>query len=229
MEALIASVGQLAEAHGMSAYLVGGPVRDLMLGRKGIDLDIVIEGNGMKVAEAFAKAHHGKVITYPAFKTATVTLADGQTVDFATARTEKYPKPGVFPVVTPSTIKNDLFRRDFTINAMAIGVNPSMKGKLVDFFGGKKDLKAKRIRILHDKSFVDDPTRIFRAVRFAERLGFAIERKTLVLLKGAIKQGALTTVKGNRINKEMVKINTEKNKARMISQLKVLGALQEGN
>lgn len=222
---LVHSAGALAHMRDMKAYLVGGPVRDLMLKKPVVDLDITIEGKAINLAGDFATEHAGQLVTYPAFKTATVTLFDDIAIDFVTARKEVYPRPGVFPVVTPSNIKDDLFRRDFTINAMAIALNPSLRGQLVDFFGGQEDLKGKKIRVLHAKSFLDDPTRILRAARFAGRLGFSIEEGTLSFLRAAIAQGAMATIKGQRYAKEIDKINKEDNKDEIMKRLAIWGAL----
>jgi tRNA nucleotidyltransferase (CCA-adding enzyme) len=222
---IITEVGQLASQLKLNAYLVGGPVRDLILNRSNIDLDITVEDNGMRLAEGFAKAHAGsKLVKYPAFKTATVSLAKGLMVDFATARKETYSKGGVFPKVTPSTIKDDLFRRDFTVNAVAIFINPKTWGKMVDPFDGLKDLRAKKIRILHEKSFVDDPTRIVRAARFKTRLKFSMERDSLQYLKKAVKEGVLDTIKPQRYRKEFNKIIKEECAKEAIACLKSWGA-----
>jgi tRNA nucleotidyltransferase (CCA-adding enzyme) len=148
-------------------------------------------------------------VRYLAFKTATVRLPDASLVDFATARKETYVRGGAFPAVKPSVIKDDLQRRDFTINAMAISIDPESWGKLIDPFKGKVDLSSKRIRVLHDKSFLDDPTRILRAARFKARLGFKIEAKTLKLIKAAIKIKVLDTIKPQRYLKDFNKILKE--------------------
>jgi len=207
---LVRSVGRLAQAHGMKAYLVGGPVRDLVLKHPHIDLDFTVEGNAIRLADSFAQAHRGAhVVRHPAFKTAAVRLADGILVDFATARSETYTRGGAFPKVKPSGIKDDLFRRDFTINAMAVSLDPMTWGKIVDPYDGLADLKLRRIRVLHDKSFVDDPTRILRAARFKARLGFRMEAKTLKLLKSAIAMKVLDTIKPQRYRKDFNKILKE--------------------
>jgi len=227
---LIHSIGSLAQEQGMMAYLVGGPVRDLMLKEANIDLDITVEGNGMRLAEAFAISHRGaKLVKYPAFKTATVSLLNGSLVDFATARKETYVRGGAFPAVKPSNINDDLFRRDFTINAMAIGINPKIWGKLIDPFKGKADLLAKRIRVLHEKSFLDDPTRILRAARFKARLGFGIEMKTLKLLKAAIEIKVLDTIKPQRYLKDFNKILKESKSRDAIKILKSWDAYRIAN
>ena len=211
----------------MKAYLVGGPVRDLMLKLPNIDLDIMVEGNAIRLAETFADLNLGaKVTTYPAFKTATVRLADGTQIDFATARQETYVRGGAFPAVKPSGIKDDLYRRDFTINAMAIAINPKTWGKVIDPFKGAVDLKNKRIQILHHKSFLDDPTRILRAARFKARFGFSVEAKTLKLLKLAIKIKVLDTIKPQRYLKDFEKINKEPKALEAIKILKLWNAYQ---
>ena len=219
---LLQYIGTLAQQQGVKAYLVGGPVRDLMLKRPNTDLDITVEGNAMRLAESFTTQCPGaKLVYYPAFKTATLSLlGGGRLVDFATARKETYSKPGAFPKVMPSTIKDDLHRRDFTINAMAISINPKSWGKLVDLFGGKSDLGSKKIRVLHAKSFLDDPTRILRAARFKTRFGFALEKGTLKLLREAVAAGALDTIKPQRYKKEFDKILKEEKSQQAIKCLK---------
>ena len=192
-----------------------------MLKLSNIDLDIAVEGNGMRLADSFAAANHGaKVTRYPAFKTATVLLPDGSLVDFATARKETYVRGGAFPAVKPSGIKDDLCRRDFTINAMAIAINPEDWGKLIDPFKGRDDLLSKKIRVLHEKSFLDDPTRILRAARFKARLGFGMETKTLKLLKSAIKIKVLDTIKPQRYLKDFNKVLKEPKSLDAIKYLK---------
>ncbi|MBF0571311.1 MAG: CCA tRNA nucleotidyltransferase [Candidatus Omnitrophica bacterium] len=219
--ALVRSIGVMAQAQGVAAFLVGGPVRDLMLKQPNIDLDIAVEGNGIRLAESFAARHRGALVTrYPAFKTATVRLHEGSLVDFATARDEIYVRGGAFPAVKPSDINKDLFRRDFTINAMAIAINPETYGKLIDPFEGTLDLRSKVLRILHEKSFLDDPTRILRAARFKARLGFRIEAKTLKLLKSAIKIKVLDTIKPQRYLKDFNKLLKEPNSQEAIKCLK---------
>ncbi|MBI3602265.1 MAG: CCA tRNA nucleotidyltransferase [Candidatus Omnitrophica bacterium] len=215
---IVADSGRLADQLGFRAYLVGGPVRDLLLRRSNADLDIVVEGSGIRLAENFAAKHRGaKLVRYPAFKTATVHLPAGRQVDFATARKETYARGGAFPKVESSDIDDDLLRRDFTVNAMAIAINPASWGQVVDPFGGRKDLRSKKIRVLHEKSFIDDPTRILRAARFKTRLGFIIERGTMKLLKAAVAAKALDTIKPQRYLKECNKILKEE-KSRLAIQ-----------
>ncbi len=211
----------------MNAYLVGGPVRDLCLKNVKGDLDITVEGDGMAVAKAFASQQGGTLTRYPAFKTATVALPRGRQVDFATARKEKYVRPGAFPAVTASHIQDDLFRRDFSINAMAVAITPRHWGEVRDPFDGRKDLRAKKIRVLHEDSFIDDPTRILRAARFQARLGFTVERHTLTLLKNAVRQNALDSIRPQRYQKEYKKILQEPASVKAIKLLSSWEALRE--
>jgi len=218
---IVSDSGRLASQLGFQAYLVGGPVRDLILKHPKVDLDITVEGNGIHLAEKFSALQRGsKLVRYPAFKTATVRLSDGSMVDFATARKETYSKGGAFPKVVPSHMTDDLFRRDFTINALAIAINPESWGKILDPFGGVPDVRAQRLRVLHEKSFLDDPTRILRLARFKARLGFKVERKTLTILKEAVKAGALDTIKPQRYKKEFDKILKEQKHQDAIQCLK---------
>ncbi len=219
------AIGQEAERLGCEAYLVGGVVRDLVLRRESSDLDIVIAGDAVQFSHALAKDQKAEVTVYPQFGTATVQFLNGAMIDFATAREEHYPHPGALPVVRPGTIKADLFRRDFTINALAVVLNTSRLGELQDFYGGYEDLRKKKIRVLHDQSFIDDPTRILRALRFATRFGFQLESKTLKLLKDAIKKDAPATVKLPRYFAEFRKIFSEPRPGLPLRQLSVLKGL----
>ncbi len=207
---VIKIVGKIADELRIKAYVVGGPVRDKLLGIPNYDMDFVIEGDGIKFAEVLNKKLKGKLTTYKAFGTAIIECK-GKRVDIVTARKEYYKYPAAYPTVKQGTIKDDLFRRDFTINAMAIVVNKIDFGKLVDFYGGQKDLNKKVIRALHDKSFMDDPTRIFRAVRFSVRFGFKIETHTKKLMKEAVLSGFLGEVNVGRIRKEIELFLKEKN------------------
>jgi len=207
---IIEIVGKFADKLKLPAYIVGGPVRDKLLGIANHDMDFVVEGDGIKFAEELNKSLKGKLTIYRAFGTATIALKEKK-IDIVTARKETYKHPAAYPAVKPGTIKDDLFRRDFTINAMAISINKKSSGKLVDFYGGQKDLKKGVIRILHNKSFVDDPTRIFRAVRFSVRFGFKIEPHTKKLIKEAVSDGLLGEVNVGRIRKEIELFLKEKN------------------
>jgi len=199
---VIKIVGKTADKRKISAYLVGGVVRDIFFKVPNFDLDFVVEGNGIKFAETLNKTLKGSLKVHRAFKTATIVYKDIR-IDVVTARTESYKRPAAYPDVKPGTIKEDLFRRDFTINAMAICINKKYFGKLIDFYNGFKDLKKGLVRVMHNKSFIDDPTRIFRAVRFSVRFGFKIEPQTKRLMKEAVLGGFLGKVNRGRIKKEI--------------------------
>jgi len=184
---LLRRVGEIAQKEGCRAFAVGGFVRDLLLRRRNLDLDVVVEGDGLDFARKLAEELGGGVREHEKFKTAVVKLPDGTKVDVATARLEYYERPAAMPTVEKSSIKLDLYRRDFTINAMAIHLNPDRFGVLVDFFNCMGDLRDRKIRVLHNLSFVEDPTRIFRAVRFEQRLGFTIGSHTQRLIKSAVR------------------------------------------
>lgn len=219
-------VGRLADKVPVNAYVVGGPVRDILLKRKVIDLDIVVEGDAIALAKQYARHSRGTVVVHERFGTASVRCSDGRRVDFATARQEEYEHPGALPRVKVGFIGDDLFRRDFTVNAMAIRINSGRFGQLVDEFGGLKDIQGKKIRILHDRSFVDDPTRILRAVRFEQRLGFALEKKTLGFLTLAIKDDSPSTVKPERYFTEFRKALSEPSPVKVLSRLNRLQGLK---
>ena len=174
--------GEIAHTRGEKLYLVGGVVRDLMLGQANLDLDLVVEGNAIELAQRLKKNVQGKLTTHSRFNTAKL-LWDNWSVDLTTARTESYEKPGALPTITPGSLDQDLGRRDFTINAMALGLNPGFYGQPIDPHGGRDDLKNELIRVLHDNSFIDDATRIWRGLRYEQRLDFHLEKKTLSLLK----------------------------------------------
>ncbi|MCB9772061.1 MAG: CCA tRNA nucleotidyltransferase [Candidatus Omnitrophica bacterium] len=194
---------------GLKAYLVGGVVRDMLLGRASSDLDIVVEGNAIELAKAIASCAKAHITVYKQFGTATVVFDNGVIMDFATARSESYLNSGALPIVKPGSIKEDLFRRDFTINALAVALCADNFGELQDFYGAYQDLQRKKISVLHEKSFLDDPTRILRAVRFEARLGFQIEFKTLSLLKKALEAHVEKTVKAPRYFAEFRKFFME--------------------
>jgi tRNA nucleotidyltransferase (CCA-adding enzyme) len=207
-------------------YLVGGVVRDLLLEKINdiCDLDLVVEGDAIGLAGEFAEKVGGKLTAHLMFNTAKIELANC-TIDIAMARTETYAKPGALPVVTSGPLKTDLFRRDFTINAMAVCLSPDNYGELIDLYGGLKDLKAKKIRILHDRSFTDDATRIWRAVRYEQRLGFRIEPETLALLKRDLP--LMKTVGGYRQRHELELVLKEKDPEKALLRADELGVLKE--
>ena len=182
---ILKNIGDLAEEINYKAYVVGGFVRDLLMDKKNFDIDIVVEGDGTKFASYFAKKYKGKAFIHQKFKTAVVTMENGFKIDFATARIEYYITPAAAPEVVESSVKSDLFRRDFTINAMAVRLDGEQFGNLLDYFMGQKDIQDKKIRVLHSLSIVDDPSRALRAIRFAVRFGFKIGSHTERLLKHA--------------------------------------------
>jgi tRNA nucleotidyltransferase (CCA-adding enzyme) len=208
---LLRTIGEVAEANGYTAYAVGGFVRDLLLRVKNLDLDIVVEGDGIHFAKKLADHFGGAVRTHEKFKTALVIMPDGFNIDVATARLEYYEYPAAMPTVELSSLKLDLYRRDFTINAMAINLNPEKFGTLLDFFNCQADLKEKRIRILHNLSFVEDPTRIFRAIRFEQRMGFSIGKHAEKLIKNAVKMNLFNRFFGHRCFIELKLIFSEEN------------------
>lgn len=208
---LLRSIGETADKLGYDAFVVGGFVRDLLLQVNNLDIDIVIEGDGILFAKELARYHRGTVRTHEKFETATVILPDGMRIDVATARLEYYEYPAAMPTVELSSIKLDLYRRDFTINAMAIHLNPDRFGILVDFFNSQNDLKERRIQVLHNLSFVEDPTRIFRAIRFEQRLDFHITPHTEKLIKNAIRMNLFDRFSGVRFFGELKQILSEDN------------------
>ncbi len=186
----------LAEADGV--YLVGGAVRDLWLGGQPEELDLVVEGDAARLAASLG----GVLRTHDRFGTSTVSV-DGFVYDIAGARRETYPQPGALPEVAPASLREDLLRRDFTVNAAAIALGGPRKGRLEAAPRALEDLQAGRLRVLHDCSFIDDPTRLLRLVRYGSRLPFEIEPHTLALARAAVSGGALRTVSGSRIGAEL--------------------------
>ena len=194
--------GETAEQLGFNAYLVGGSVRDLLRGEENLDIDIVIEGDGIAFARALGEKLRAKVRVHEKFGTAQI-RTDFIKLDVATARTEYYESPAALPKVEISSIKKDLYRRDFTINTLSVKLNPNDFGLLMDFFGGQRDLREKAIRVLHNLSFVEDPTRAFRAVRFSERFGFKISKHTENLIKSTIEMNLFDKLSGPRLYEEL--------------------------
>lgn len=201
--ALLKQIGEIAAELKLNGYVVGGFVRDLLLYIENFDIDIVIEGDGISFAKKLAAKNNGTVRTHEKFATATVILADNRRIDVATARLEYYEYPAAMPTVELSSLKLDLYRRDFTINAMAIALNPRKFGTLIDFFHSQNDLKNRNIRVLHNLSFVEDPTRILRAIRFEQRLDFRITMHTEKLIKNAVKMDMFNSFSGIRFFNEL--------------------------
>ena len=222
----LTAIGNLADEMSYHAYLVGGFVRDLLLRIANYDIDIVVEGDGIRFAEALAGLINAKIRTHKEFGTAKVIYPDGFSVDIATARLEYYKAPAALPIVEHSSLKLDLYRRDFTINTLAISLNKNTKGELIDFFGAQRDIKEKTIRVLHSLSFVEDPTRVFRAVRFERRFGFQIGKFTLNLIRNTIRMGFLSRIKGSRMWSELALILAEENPGAILKRLHELDLLK---
>lgn len=223
---ILGQISFIADLKGYSVYVVGGFVRDLLMGVENLDFDIVVEGDGISFAKDLAEFLCGRVRVHEKFGTAIVILLDGFKIDVATARTEYYEYPAALPKVEVSSLKQDLYRRDFTINAMAIALRQRNFGDLIDFFGGRKDLEDGVVRVLYNLSFVEDPTRILRAVRFEQRYGFSIEPQTLVLAKGAIKSKMLKKLSADRTKAELKHILEEASPVGAIWRMKELGIWQ---
>lgn len=199
---LVAAIGAHAAAAGWRTAVVGGFVRDLLLGIISQDIDIVVEGDAIACARLLAVRLDGAVAKTSRFGTA-VLMVGGQRIDLAMARTERYPRPGALPEVSPGTLEDDLWRRDFTINAMAVEISPGAFGALLDPTGGGRDLAARVIRILHAASFRDDPTRLLRALRLAHRLGFTLEGTTAEAFAAAVRGRYWPTVGAHRLSREL--------------------------
>ena len=225
IQELINLAKDTAQTLGFNAYLIGGFVRDLILGVKNLDLDIAIEGDGIKFSEAFAKKLNARLISHKRFGTATVTLKHHLKIDIATTRKEYYPEPGCLPVVNKGALKDDLYRRDFTINTLAISISGENFGKLIDPFNGRSDIEHKNVRILHNLSFIDDPTRILRAIRFEQRYNFKIEHHTLKCLKDSVGLKMLSIVQPQRLRDEIILILKEKRPSRQIRRIQELANL----
>jgi tRNA nucleotidyltransferase (CCA-adding enzyme) len=216
MDALLPALVDVAPT-----FLVGGAVRDLLRGASAVDLDVAVEGDAHAVAGVLAQRLHGEAHEHEHFGTATV-RSPALTVDLAATRTETYAEPGALPSVTPASLDEDLGRRDFAINAMAIALRGDDLGHLYDPWGGQDDLDAGLVRVLHANSFVDDPTRLLRVVRYSTRLGFAIEPSTERLARAAIEARALGTVSGARIRDELMDLLRETEAPSAVQRLRDL-------
>lgn len=235
---LIRKIGKEADQNEMNAFLVGGFVRDILLKKKNFDLDVVVEGDAIKFGKVLADKLDASLVVHRKFGTSTVVmdwpswlgpslhLDNKFKIDIATARKETYERPAALPTVEFSSLRDDLYRRDFTINAMALSINKNKFGIFIDFFGGMKDLQKKIIRALHDKSFIDDPTRIFRAVRFEQRLGFKIEKHTDYLIQHAVKKEMFKWTENQRIRDELKLILNEKYPEKAILRMRELHELR---
>jgi len=226
---LLKSLGRTADELGYNAYAVGGFIRDLFLRVPNLDIDIVIEGEGIRFALGYAERHPGiRVRQHDKFGTAVILFPDGFKVDVATARREYYEAPGAMPIVELSSIKLDLYRRDFSINTLAVRLNYRHFGVLIDFFGAQKDIKERNIRVLHNLSFVEDPTRVFRAIRFETRFNFKIAKLTANLIQNAVNINVFSRLAGQRIFGEIKLMLEEKRPAlniRGMDEFNLLGII----
>jgi tRNA nucleotidyltransferase (CCA-adding enzyme) len=204
-------------------YLVGGTVRDILLGEPNFDVDIAVEGDAIGLARSVADALDGRVRAHSKFGTAVVVYGDDQRIDVVTARTEFYDAPAALPSVEHATIREDLFRRDFTINAMAVSLKGEDFGRLVDPFHGRRDLEAKTIRVLHNLSFIDDPTRIFRAIRYESRYGFSMDEHSQRLARGTIEMGLVGDLSSARLRDELIALLEEGDAGASVLRLAELG------
>lgn len=223
---ILNKIGEIGDRLNFPVFMVGGVVRDLFLEIKNLDVDVVVEGDGIKFARNLSKELGGRIKSHEKFSTAVVILPDGFKIDIATARREFYEYPAALPQVELSSIKKDLYRRDFTINAMAIQLNCRNFGKLIDFFGGQKDLQLGIIRVLYNLSFVEDPARIIRAVRFEQRYNFKMDKSTEDFLKKAINDKLLSRLRKKRVAEELMLILKEENPTKALKRMEELGALK---
>jgi tRNA nucleotidyltransferase (CCA-adding enzyme) len=227
LHALIYLLGYCSQQGSFKVYAVGGFVRDLFLGRENRDMDLVVEGSAVDFAKSLLKVMPGTLRCYERFGTATLVLSKGIVFDMVTARKEFYAAPGALPAVEQSTLKNDLFRRDFTINTMACALNTGDFGRFYDYFGGREDLEKGIIRVLYKLSFVDDPLRIIRAIRFEQRFDFVIEEDSLALLTKAINNRLLEKVSKERLYNEVRLIFREPRPSKILARLDELNLFKE--
>ncbi len=216
----LALVGETADEAGFPVYLVGGIVRDLFLRVTNLDVDIVVEGDGITFAGMLVKRAGGRMKTHQKFGTAVVVLPNGLKLDIATARLEYYASPAALPTVELSSIKKDLYRRDFTVNTLAVRLNGKRYGELIDFFGGLRDIKEKTIRVLHGLSFVEDPTRVLRAIRFEQRFDFHLDKHTRNLIKSAVTMKLFKRLTGERIFAELILLLSEADPLKVLKRMK---------
>jgi len=222
----IKQAGELADIREEKIYLVGGAVRDLLLDKTNLDIDLAVEGDAIALARELIKGKGGKITIHRQFNTAKISWHEWN-VDLATARRESYARSGALPTVKPGSINDDLIRRDFTINAMAVGLNPQTYGHLIDPYNGQKDLGDRLIRVLHEKSFIDDSTRIWRGLRYEQRLDFQLEAVTLNLLRRDVSM--LDSISGDRLRYELECILQEELPEKVLRRAGELGVLKKLN
>ncbi len=222
---LLRKLGEVGDELGLSVYAVGGFVRDLLLGIDNLDIDVTVEGDGIFFAERFAQHHACRVRSHKKFGTAVLVFPDGRKIDVASTRLEYYESPGALPTVERASLRHDLYRRDFTINTLALCINSDRFGRMTDHFGGQQDIQERNVRVLHNLSFVEDPTRVFRAIRFEQRLGFHIAPHTEKLIRSAVRMHLLDKLGGERLFSELAHILREKEPTAAIGRMSALGLL----
>jgi tRNA nucleotidyltransferase (CCA-adding enzyme) len=215
----VATLGDRAEG----VYIVGGTLRDILLGERNFDIDIAVEGDAIAFARSLATALGGRFTPHDKFGTAIVSYGDGERLDVVTTRTEFYDAPGALPTVERAALNEDLRRRDFTINAMAASLKPADFGRLVDPYNGRSDLSARVLRVLHNLSFIDDPTRIFRGIRYEARYGFRFDEHTTRLARGCIEMGLVGDLSSVRLRDELVQLLEDPGAQSGIERLGELG------
>jgi tRNA nucleotidyltransferase (CCA-adding enzyme) len=231
---LLYRIGQLGDAENVNIFLVGGVVRDLvrfsLAGRKGKllrkqlkDVDIIAEGDGVPFARTLATELNAEITVHDQFQTAVLSFPKGQHIDIASTRSEFYERPASLPVVEHSSLRQDLYRRDFTFNAMALTLNWRQFGRLADFYGGMADLQDGQVRVLHSMSFIDDPTRILRAIRFSRRFGFKVEPRTRQLMLETVQMGIFNETYNQRMLLELRRTLREPNAPQMLGDFRELG------
>ena len=223
---MLREMGETGRDLGVELYAVGGFVRDLIVRSRNLDIDIVVEGDGIAFADAYAHKAGCRVRAHRKFGTAVIIFQDGFKVDVASTRREYYQSPGQLPTVEKASLRHDLYRRDFTINTLALSLTPPHFGQLLDYFGAQRDLRDGAVRVLHNLSFVEDPTRMFRAVRFEQRFNFRLGGQTEQLLKSAVRMGFLDKVGGSRLYNELVIMLREADPLKAIRRMQELDLLK---
>jgi len=223
---ILKRVSQVADRSEVTVFAVGGFVRDLLLNIPNKDIDIVVEGDGILFASNLAEEFDGKVKSHEKFGTSVVNFPDGYRIDVAMARVEYYEYPAALPTVKQSSINSDLYRRDFTINSLAVKLNGEGAFCLMDFFNGERDLKNKEIHVLHNLSFIEDPCRLFRAIKFEQRFSFKISKQTEELMKVAIKKRLVDSLSGTRLLNEITLILKEKHPLKYILRMQEFDLLK---
>ena len=223
---ILERISQVASRSEVTVFAVGGFVRDLLLNIPNKDIDIVVEGDEILFTSNLAEEFDGKVKSHEKFGTSVVIFPDGYRIDVAMARVEYYEYPAALPTVKQSSINSDLYRRDFTINSLAVKLNGEGAFCLIDFFNGEKDLKNKEIHVLHNLSFIEDRCRLFRAIKFEQRFSFKISKQTEELMKVAIKKGLVGSLSGTRLLNEITLILKEKHPLKYILRMKEFDLLK---